>query len=372
MAINVKTVICPACGAKVNYDENNKTTHCEFCGAVLDMTEVYGEKRDRERDDIQDMQIRDIMNNMYRNNNANRASSVEERVQSARKIAKIIAIVFVVIFCGSLTFSIIMSVNRYKDIMNNSKENKETVVEIDPFDKVNINYYGVSGNAYARLSDSNKNEVSSIEKTVSGTEKLKNGDTITIKYNKDSAKQYNTKYVLTKTEKTYTVEGLDEYIEDVNVIGEEDLEVLKKNAIRKAEEACAEAEFASLEGSFDTYAIYTMVKKDYTHQESVFVVSFDYKDETGEIKTGYYMAKYSDMIKRPTGDLKINFSAGDYNYTRDSYFNGFTVMSGHANWDDVYTDVYLNNKGDWNIHEDYIKNGSDNEQPIEDSEGTEE
>ena len=353
MAINVKTVICPACGAKVNYDENNKTTHCEFCGAVLDMTEVYGEKRDRERDDIQDMQIRDIMYKMYRNNNVNHASNIEERVQSARKVAKIIAIVFVLIFCGSLTFSIILSVNRYKDIMNNSKENKETVQEIDPFDKLTINYYGVSGNAYARISDSNKSEVSSIEKTISDTEKLKNGDTITIKYKQDSAKQYNTKYVLKKTEKTYTVEGLDEYVDDVNAIDQEDLEVLKKNAIKKAEEACAETDFASIEGSYDTYAIYTMIKKDYTHQVSVFVVSFDYTDDSGDIKTGYYMAKYSDMIKKATGDFKINFSAGDYNYTRESYFNGFTVMSAHSNWDDVYTEVYMNNKGEWNIHEDY-------------------
>ena len=361
MAINVKTVICPACGAKVNYDENQKTTHCEFCGAVLDMTEVYGEKRDRERDDIQDMQIRDIMNNMYRNNTANRAANVQANVQSAKKVAKIIAIVFVSMFCLSIFATIAFSVRRYSDMMNKSNNKKETVSEIDPFDKLNISYYGVSGKAYARLSDSNKYEVSSIEKTISETENLKNGDTITVKYNQDTAKDYNTKYVLTKTEKTYTVEGLDEYLDDVNLIDAEDLEVLKKNAIRKAEESCAEENFPSLEGSFDVYAIYTMVKKDFSRQESVFVVSFDYK-ESDDIKTGYYMAKYSNMIKRPTGEFKINFSAGDFNYTRDSYFNGFTVMSGHANWDDVYTDVYLNNKAEWNIHEDYIKTVSDNGQ----------
>ena len=366
MAINVKTVICPACGAKVNYDENNKTTHCEFCGAVLDMTEVYGEKKDRERDDIQDMQIRDIMNNMYRNNTANRAANVQASVQSAKKVAKIIAIVFVSMFCLSIFATIAFSVRRYSDMMNKSNTNKETVTEIDPFDKLYINYYGVSGKAYARLSDSNKHEVSMIEKTVSATENLKNGDTITVKYNKNSAKDYNTKYVLTKTEKTYTVEGLEEYLEDVNLIGEEDLEVLKKNAIRKAEEACAEENFPSLEGSFDVYAIYTMIKKDFSRQESVFVISFDYK-ESEEIKTGYYMAEYSNMIKLPTGDFKINFSAGDYNYTRDSYFNGFTVMSGHADWNDVYTDVYLNNKGEWDIHEDYMKQVSDDKQPEEDS-----
>ena len=97
MAIKVSSVKCPNCGANVSYDGSSKTGKCEFCGTLLDFTEEYGPKNDRMRDDIQDMQIRDIMNNMYRNNNANRASSVEERVQSARKIAKIIAIVFVVI-----------------------------------------------------------------------------------------------------------------------------------------------------------------------------------------------------------------------------------------------------------------------------------
>ena len=68
MAINVKTITCPACGAKVNYDENSKVATCEFCGAVLDLSEWYGEKIDRERDDMQDEQIRTIMNNMHRRN----------------------------------------------------------------------------------------------------------------------------------------------------------------------------------------------------------------------------------------------------------------------------------------------------------------
>ena len=344
MAINVKTVICPACGAKVNYDDNKKTNVCEFCGAVLDMTEQYGDKKDRERDDLQDRQIRDIMYNM----NSRRVANVDANMQQAKKVAKIIAIFFIVLFIGSIASGIIMGISRYKDAI--TQQNKETVNEIDPFDKVNINYYGVSGKATARLNDSNKYEVSSIEKTISKDEGLKNGDTITVKYTKDSAKQYNTKYVLLKTEKTYTVEGLDEYVDDVMGIEPDDLEVLKKNAIIKAEAECKEDEFAYLEGSFDIYAVYTMVKKDFNGQRAVFIVTFDYKED-GEIKTGYFMAEYNNMIKCATGDYKINFNADVFSYTRESYYGGFTVPSAHSTWDSTYTDVYLNNKGEWSVKE---------------------
>ena len=284
---------------------------------------------------------------MY-NMNSRRVANVDANMQQAKKVAKIIVIVFAVMFFGSIVFATVLGVQRYQNTIKEA--NKETVNEIDPFDKVNINYYGVSGKATARLNDSNKYEVSSIEKTISKDENLSNGDTITVRYTKDSAKQYNTKYVLLKTEKTFTVEGLDEYVDDVTELDADDLEVLKKNAIIKAEAECKEVEFAYLEGSFDVYAVYTMVKKDYNGQKAVFIVTFDYK-ENGEIKTGYFMAEYNNMIRRATGDYKINFNADVFTYNRESFFNGFTVISAHSDWDSTYTDVYLNNKGDWSVKE---------------------
>ena len=41
MAINVKSVTYPSCGARVKYDDSHKTAVCEFCDAVLDMTEGF-------------------------------------------------------------------------------------------------------------------------------------------------------------------------------------------------------------------------------------------------------------------------------------------------------------------------------------------
>ena len=91
MAINIKTVTCPACGARVDYDDNNKTAKCEFCGAVLDMTEEYGENKDRVRDDIQDMQIKNIMNKMNGRTSGNNPANINR--------AKKTAIVIIIVFC---------------------------------------------------------------------------------------------------------------------------------------------------------------------------------------------------------------------------------------------------------------------------------
>ena len=351
MAINVKSITCPACGAKVNYDENRKTGKCDFCGSFLDFTEEYGEKRDRVRDDIQDMQIRHIMNNM----NGRTSRNNDVNVQKARKTTLVIVIVLVFIFVGSVLFGVMRNLFAFSSAVKNTA-NSEVVKDIDPFDKLTVRYSGISGVGRAYFSDSNAHVISSLDKTTSNLENLSNGDTITVKYSKNTVKDGNTKYNLTKTEKTFTVIGLEEYVTDINNVGEEDIAILKKNAIDKAISECNEDEFGYLEGSFDIYAIYSMVKKDYSKQRSVFVVSFDYEDPADKkTKTGYFMAEYSNIKKLSDGDYKINFNAYVFLYFRESYLDGFTLTSAHSTWDAVYTDVYLNNKAEWSIHEDYKK-----------------
>ncbi len=340
MSINVKSVTCPSCGARVKYDDRNKTTVCEFCGAVLDMTEEYGEKKDRERDDIQDMQIKHIMDNM---------NGGDDAVKTRRKPAVVCLTIVCILILGCISLGVVGGIMK-KNSERSKNEAQETVKEINPFDKLTIKFDGISGAGRARLYDANVNAVSSIEKTTGDMEKLSNGDTITVKYGKDTVTQKNTKYVLTETEKKYTVAGLNEYVTDITAVGEEDLEALKKNAIQKAVTECDDSDFAYIKDSFKVYAVYTLVKKDYSKQMSVFVVSFDY-NENDEKKTGYFMAKYSNAEHLATGEYKINFSTDVYSFMRETYLYGFNVMSAHSTWDAVYTDVYLNNKAEWDICE---------------------
>ena len=353
MAINVKTITCPACGAKVNYDENSKVATCEFCGAVLDLSEWYGDKKDRERDDMQDEQIRTIMNNMHRRN-VRTTQTDPEQIKKAKKTALIIIIsIFGFIFLSTIITTIVGGTAAYRAI-SKTTEQKIIEKEINPFDNFSVSYTGVSGNGTARLNDINIYSISKVKKSISGPEKLSNGDVITVKYEETGAQHNSEKYIFTQLEKTFTVSGLDEYVSDITKVNAEDFEMLKKNAINKAAAECKEADIEYAEDSFDIYATYTMIKKEYTDQISVFVVSFEYTFE-GETKTGYFMAKYDDAIRRADGEYKINFNAGLFTYAKESYWGGFTVTSAHSDWDAVYTDVYLNNKADWNIHEDYLK-----------------
>lgn len=353
MAINVKTITCPACGAKVNYDENSKVATCEFCGAVLDLSEWYGDKKDRERDDMQDEQIRTIMNNMHRRNVRTTQTSPEEIKRVRKKVLIIVFSIIGAIFAINIITCTVGGAAAFKAYSDRSKQ-KTVEKEINPFDNLTISYSGVSGNGTARINDINIYSISKAKKTISGPEKLSNGDVITVKYEENSAQHNSEKYIFTQLEKAFTVSGLDEYVSDITKVPSEDFEMLKKNAIKLAISECKEADIEFAENSFDIYAIYTMIKKEFTDQMSVFVVSFEYTLE-GETKTGYFMAKYDDAIKRATGEYKINFNAGVFSYVRESYFGGFTVCSAHTDWDSVYTDVYLNNKADWNIHEDYLK-----------------
>ena len=39
---------------------------------------------------------------------------------------------------------------------------------------------------------------------------------------------------------------------------------------------------------------------------------------------------------------------------RETFLYGFNVMSAHSTWDAVYTEVYLNNKAEWDISEKFF------------------
>lgn len=363
MAIELKTLTCPNCGAAVNCDPNTKTATCEFCGTVFDISEMYQEKADRERDDRQDEQIKKIMDDMDRNNDPMRQRramqqrrAMGKKSEAANTAKTIVIVIAVLLFVFSIFTTVFFSVfgqalMTFSSRTSATRENEK--IELDPFDKISISYYGVSGSATARISDINNSAVKSIPMTTSDLENLSNGDTITIKYEENNVTEYKKDYVLTETEKTYVVEGLEEYVTDINDVSEEDFQILKDHAIEFAKNTIKDDDFNFQydENSFEVYKIYTMVRKDNSEQQSEFIVSFDYYEE-GEKKTGYFIANYSDMKILPSGECKIDYNPGVYIWSRESYgMFGFNLTSGHSTWESTYTDVYLNNKAEWNITE---------------------
>ena len=351
MAIEVRSIKCPNCGAAVSYDDNSKTVKCEFCGGVLDMTEVYGPKMDRERDDMQDKQIKQIMNSMNRTDTQRRDADIKKTKKTVLTVLAVLGCIYVGMMVLTGVASAIAIGVRAEQARKSQAQAVKTQ-EIDPFDKLEISYSGVSGRATARISDANNYSVAHIEKSTTAMDHLSNGDTVTVTYKEDSAVNGDTTYKLKRTEKTFTVEGLDEYVSDISVVGDEDLETLKKNALALAKSECETDLEGYVPDTFEICAIYSMIKKDYSDQVTVFVVAFDYNTDKG-LKRGYYMAKYPEVTALADGSYRIDYNPGTYIYSRESYFQGFSLTSGHSTWDATYADVYLNNKADWNVYENY-------------------
>lgn len=107
-------------------------------------------------------------------------------------------------------------------------EGLEPLTEVDPFAGLQIEFTGVSPNGKVELSyEGDSTYVSRGSFSCDRTEHLQNGDQITVTipdYNPEVATNYG--YRLETTEKTYTVEGLPEYIDSYDRIPAETLEHL--------------------------------------------------------------------------------------------------------------------------------------------------
>lgn len=87
-------------------------------------------------------------------------------------------------------------------------------IEINPFDKIKIQYSGTAPNGSAVVDNSALTDLpETIQFSIAPRDGLRNGDTITVSITESTVNNLASKgYHLTETEKTYTVEGLQSYL----------------------------------------------------------------------------------------------------------------------------------------------------------------
>lgn len=90
----------------------------------------------------------------------------------------------------------------------------QEAIEINPFDKIKIQYSGTAPDGYATVDTSALNDLpDTIWCDIAPKEGLCNGDTVKVTISDSSVSNLaNRGYRLTETEKTYTVEGLQSYL----------------------------------------------------------------------------------------------------------------------------------------------------------------
>lgn len=202
--------------------------------------------------------------------------------------------------------------------------------ELDPFADFELEVSGFAPYATASYNyNSNADYAWYLDFELSASENLKNGDTITVSvkdaddsdWQEDFLEDYGV--ILTQTEKTFTVEGLEEYVTDLSQITDEamaQMDAQVEDVITSLASNWKDCNtIASMEHT-GCYLLNAKVPSFFGSNNKLFVVytvnvSTDLETEEGPVhdEFPYYMiVGFSDLILHPDGSVGVDTS----NYTR--------------------------------------------------------
>ena len=186
--------------------------------------------------------------------------------------------------------------------------------EVDPFEKLNVTFEGVSPAGNIKISSNS----SSIGYTPDKEKGLRNGDVVTITANVSAL--YAEDYELTATEKQYTVEGLPECAEKIEDIPQDTYDKMDKT-FRDSYAAFLADPAQGVEGTINSMELlgnYMLVKKDMNNPENknfarllnrlyfVYKINADFA-RTGENHEYYWCAYYDNVNQLPDGTMDVNY-----------------------------------------------------------------
>ncbi|MBQ8025430.1 MAG: zinc-ribbon domain-containing protein [Oscillospiraceae bacterium] len=214
-------------------------------------------------------------------------------------------------------------------------EGLEEIKEVDPFEKLNVTFTGVSGEGYLEMEYTGDDElISSYSFTPDKSYGLSNGDvvTLTIDYDDEYTSWYGVK--LTKREQQYTVSGLTQYITSAAELSEAGLEQLKADALTQLQTEISSYTDATV--GEPAYAGYLLaVNKDVTsynrnYMYLVYKATVTLNDVGILPTTVYFPLKYDDL------STAENIMDTAYYY----YLEGYSRISNTYTYVDGYTDPY--------------------------------
>ncbi len=110
-------------------------------------------------------------------------------------------------------------------------EGLEPIKKIDPFDDLEVTFYGTAPYGEIQYSyNGDTTYVSPYAFEVENGYDLENGEKVTITYSSDDKKTVRSGYIITKKEMEYEVDGLTEYVMTDEKLTDEFMDVLKKEA----------------------------------------------------------------------------------------------------------------------------------------------
>ncbi len=278
---------CAKCGATMKPDLDNERAICEYCGhqVLIEQEDTLEEIRDKAQAEAYGYHRGRLR--------AEAEAEVFRRKKKSRKGQK--AIISMSIF---VAIAVVVFISFC--ITEVSKP------QVNPFDCIEVSFQGNDGDGEVVLEVKNVTEgidANRIEFDISKEDYLVQGETISIRASSED-------YRLTEKNRTYIVEGLDEYLKDLENISQEVLEIIHIKAESVLELNLESSRNVGVLLDIKPVKLFLVTDGKQTNRlYDVFEAHFS--TYTGE-QTYYVMAYFDDVIVRNGEQISIDMSYGMY------------------------------------------------------------
>ena len=205
------SMICPKCGASLKieaYNDNYDQIVCPYCD--------YKRIEPKRKSTAEQMEHEE--NIVYAKEKGYLRANDEIEEIKKNRTRKRIGISISVLLFAVIIFNFVKKMNRPK---------------VDPFSYVTIDCSGIDGKGKCQMkledAKDDKGEIintSKIKYQISKTDEFSNDDTFTVTAESDT-------YQLTEKSKVYTVSGLDEYLNNVDELSQDNIDLFVSEALAK-------------------------------------------------------------------------------------------------------------------------------------------
>lgn len=304
---------CPKCGAVMKIDADKEKALCEYCGALFlieqeDTLEEIQAKAEARAYGYHKGRLR-----------AEASATVKEKKQSKMKIPVPVVVFAVILLIGVLPVM----------VEHFSKP------QVNPFECIEVSFRGTDGEGEILIEITGAVpgiDANLIEYEISKDRHLLQGETVSIEADSSD-------YRLTQKTMMYTVEGLDEYLKDLEDLPEDALSLIHTQSEDVLEINLDSTESA---GYFVDMKPVKMFLITDGKQANILYDVFEVRFVVDGAEENYYVtAGFEDVILRSGGQSPVNMSYGMY-YGHLTQVQGAIFIMAYDSLEDIRNELLLN------------------------------
>lgn len=301
---------CPKCGATMKTDAEKEQAVCEYCGALFLL----------EKEDTLD-EIRAKAEAKSYGYHKGRLAAEAKAAKNKKKSFKIpvpVIVIAILVLIGVVSY------------MSQELEKPK----VNPFDCIEVTFRGTDGEGEIVVEITNAVagiDVNRIEFDISKEDWLTQGETVSIEATSSD-------YRLTEKTRIYIVEGLDEYLKDLEELSEEALEIIHVQAEEVLE---LNLDGTKAVGYFVDMTPVKMFLVTDGKQENTLYDVFEVRFKVDDVEETYYvLACFDDVIVRNGEQSFINMSYGMY-YGNLTQVQWSTYIMAYDSVEEIRTAILL-------------------------------